>query len=70
MEAKMNLSQALMAAEAQIDAKAAIGLPFEPSEAEQLCRFLRECAVEAMELEAVVHQPFLGDAGPGVSSLA
>jgi hypothetical protein len=66
----MNLSQALMAAEAQIDAKAAIGLPFEPSEAEQLCRFLRECAVEAMELEAVVHQPFLGDAGPGVASLA
>jgi hypothetical protein len=62
----MNLSQALMAAEAQIDAKAAVGLPFRPSEAEMLCRFLRECAVEAMELEAVVHQPFV--AGPNDDS--
>jgi hypothetical protein len=53
-----------MAAESQIDAKAAIGLPFEPSEAEQLCRFLRECAVEAMELEAVVSQPLSGGTGP------
>ena len=64
----MNLSQVLMAAEAQIDAKAAFGLPFQPSEAEQLCRFLRECAVEAMELEAVVYQPFFGDAGCDVLS--
>jgi hypothetical protein len=55
----MNLSQALMAAEAQIDAKAAVGLPFRPSDAELLCRFLRECAVEAMELEAVVNQPLV-----------
>jgi hypothetical protein len=69
-EVEMNLSQALMAAEAQIDAKAAIGLPLEPSEAEQLCRFLRECAVEAMELEAVVHQPFLAGAGPDAVSMA
>jgi hypothetical protein len=57
----MTLSQALMAAEAQIDAKAAFGLPFRPSDAEHICRFLRECAVEAMELEASVHQPLSSD---------
>jgi hypothetical protein len=59
----MNLSQALMAAEAQIDAKAAVGLPFRPAEAELLCRFLRECAVEAMELEEVANRPFVGATG-------
>jgi hypothetical protein len=60
----MTLSQALMAAEAQIDAKAAVGLPFQVSDAWQICRFLRECAVEAMELEAVVSQPLTGRSGP------
>jgi hypothetical protein len=57
----MTLSQALMAAEAQIEAKAAVGLPFRPAEAALLCRFLRECAVEAMELEAGIRQPWDGD---------
>ncbi len=53
----MSLSQDLMAAEAQIDAMATTGMPIGPSEAESLCRFLRECAVGAMELEAVASQP-------------
>jgi hypothetical protein len=61
----MTLSQALMAAEAQIDAKAAVGLPFRVSDAEKICRFLRECAVEAMELEAVISQPSPVRTGPG-----
>ncbi len=52
----MSLSQDLMAAEAQIDALAADGARLGPDEAHSLCRFLRECAVGAMELEHVVHQ--------------
>jgi transcriptional regulator GlxA family with amidase domain len=54
----MSLSQDLMAAEAQIDAMAAVGLTLEPEAAESLCRFLRECAVEAIALEALATQPF------------
>ncbi len=55
----MSLSQDLMAAEAQIDAMAALGLTIEPEAAESLCRFLRECAVEAIALEALAVQPLV-----------
>jgi hypothetical protein len=48
-----------MAAEAQIDAMAALGLTIEPEAAESLCRFLRECAVEAIALEALAVQPLV-----------
>jgi len=41
-----------MAAEAQLDAITAVGLPMRQSDTALLCRFLRECAVEAMALEA------------------
>ncbi len=53
----MSLSQDLMAAEAQIEAIVSANLPIRPNEAAQLCTFLRECAVGAIELEAVVFRP-------------
>ncbi len=53
----MSLSQDLMAAEAQIEAIVTANLPIRPAEAARLCTFLRECAVGAIELEAVVSEP-------------
>ena len=48
----MSLSTDLMAAEAQIDALMAEGGALREPEAASLCQFLRECAAEAMSLEA------------------
>jgi hypothetical protein len=59
----MSLSQDLMAAEAQLEAIVSANLPIAPSEAAQLCTFLRECAVGAIELEAVVSQPAIDSSG-------
>jgi hypothetical protein len=59
----MSLSKDLMAAEAQLDAITAVGLPMRQADTARLCRFLRECAVEAMALEAVASQPFVGSPG-------
>ncbi len=59
----MSLSQDLMAAEAQIEAIVSANLPIGPSEAAQLCTFLRECAVGAIELEAVASQPAIARIG-------
>jgi hypothetical protein len=53
----MSLSQDLMAAEAQIEAIVSANMPIAPSEAARLCTFLRECAVDAIELEAVASEP-------------
>jgi hypothetical protein len=66
----MSLSKDLMAAEAQLDAITAVGLPMRQSDTALLCRFLRECAVEAMALEAVVSQPFAGNPGADAAPLA
>jgi hypothetical protein len=48
----MSLSTDLMAAEAQIDAMMAGGKTLRERDAASLCQFLRECAAEAMSLEA------------------
>jgi hypothetical protein len=61
------LSRALMAAEAQLDAMAATGLPLGAADIALLRDFLRDCRIEAAELEAELPPPLIlsnaGEAG-------
>ncbi len=65
----MSLSQDLMAAEAQIEAIVTANIPIRPAEAARLCTFLRECAVGAIELEAVASEPVVNGLGRDAPAL-
>ncbi len=55
----MTLSRNLKAAEAQLDAMLATGLPLVASDLATLRDFLRHCRIEAAELEAAAPQPLI-----------
>ncbi len=55
----LTLSRNLMAAEAQLDAMIAAGLPLGAEDIARLRDFLRDCRAEAAELEATAPRPLI-----------
>jgi hypothetical protein len=64
----LTLSRNLMAAETQLEAMIATGLPLGAEDIERLRDFLRNCRIEAAELEAAAPRPLIlshgGDSAP------
>jgi hypothetical protein len=64
---RLTLSRTLMAAEAQLEAILATGLPLDASDLARLRDFLRHCRFEAAELEAIAPSSLIpGHGGVGI----